>query len=57
VPAAAVESLTANSASLLVFINQTVTVSPDQPTQTASSVRVGLVKQNDTWLITQFDPV
>jgi Mce-associated membrane protein len=57
VPAAAIESLTVESASLLVFINQSVTVPPGEPTETASSVRAGLVKQNGSWLVAQFDPL
>ena len=55
---AGVESLTRNAAVILVFVNQTTTSKerPD-PTNTASSVRVGLVKVNGTWLINRFDPV
>ena len=57
VPAASVESLTADSALLLVFVDQTVTVPPEEPEETASTVRVGLVRQDDVWLIDQFDPL
>ena len=57
VAAAAVESLTEDKASLLVFVNQQVTVPPAEPTNTASSVRVGLQKVNGKWLIDAFDPV
>jgi Mce-associated membrane protein len=57
VPAAAVESLTTDKASMIVFINQQVTVPPAAPTTTASSVRVGLQKINGAWLIDAFDPI
>lgn len=55
---AGVESLTAQKASILVFINQNTT-SRDKPTPEAqnSSVRVGMTKLNGTWLIDHFDPV
>jgi Mce-associated membrane protein len=57
VAGAAVESLTQDKASLLVFVNQQVTVPPAEPTDTASSVRVGMKKINGDWLIDAFDPV
>lgn len=57
VPAAAVESLTDDKASVLAFINQTVIEPPAEPTDTASSVRVGLQKINGAWLIDAFDPI
>jgi Mce-associated membrane protein len=57
VPAAAVESLTTDKASMIVFINQQVTVPPAAPTTTASSVRVGLQKINGAWLIDAFDAI
>ena len=57
VAAAAVESLTEDKASLLVFVNQKATVPPAEGTNTASSVRVGLKKINGNWLINAFDPV
>jgi Mce-associated membrane protein len=57
VPAAA--SVTANEkhAVVLVFVNQTITVGNDPPTDTASSVRVTLDKIGGHWLISQFDPI
>jgi Mce-associated membrane protein len=57
VPAAASVSATPTEAVVLLFVNQTVTVGPDVPTDTASSVRVTLEKVGDRWLISKFDPV
>ena len=57
VPAAALVSATPNHAVVLVFVNQTVIVGQDAPTDTASSVRVTLDKIGDRWLISKFDPV
>ncbi len=57
VPAAASVSATPTEAVALVFVNQTVSVGQDPPTDTASSVRVTLEKVGDRWLISKFDPV
>jgi Mce-associated membrane protein len=57
VPAAAVVSANPRRAVVLVFVNQTVIVGQDAPTDTASSVRVTLDKVGDRWLISKFDPV
>ncbi|GAB5898050.1 Mce associated membrane protein [Mycolicibacterium mageritense] len=57
VPAVASASATADHAVVLVFVNQTVVVGQDPPTNTASSVRVTLDKVGDRWLISEFDPV
>jgi Mce-associated membrane protein len=57
VPAAASVSANPNQAVVLVFVNQTVIVGQDAPTDTASSVRVTLDKVGDRWLIAKFDPV
>jgi Mce-associated membrane protein len=57
VPAASVESLTSDKASMIVFVNQQTSVPPAAPTTTASSVRVGLQKINGAWLIDAFDPL
>lgn len=57
VPAAAAVSVSADRAVVLLFVNQTVTVGKDAPTNSASSVRVGLEKVDGRWLISQFDPV
>ncbi|MGH3582177.1 MAG: hypothetical protein ACRDUB_11375 [Mycobacterium sp.] len=57
VPAAASVSADPSHAVVLVFVNQTVVVGADAPTDTASSVRVVLEKHGDRWLISKFDPV
>jgi Mce-associated membrane protein len=57
VPAAASVSVEPDEAVVLLFVNQTVTVGSDPPTDTASSVRVTLEKDGDRWLISKFDPV
>ena len=57
VPAAASVSADPNEAVVLVFVNQTVVVGQDTPTDTASSVRVTLEKIDGRWLISAFDPV
>lgn len=57
VPAAASVSAKPNHAVVLVFVNQTVVVGTDAPTDTASSVRVTLDKHGDKWLISEFQPV
>lgn len=57
VPAASSVSATQNHAVVLVFVNQSIIIGEDAPTDTASSVRVALDKVNDRWLISQFEPV
>jgi Mce-associated membrane protein len=57
VPAAASTSATNNRAVVLLFVNQTVMIGQDPPTNTASSVRVTLDKVDGRWLISHFDPV
>jgi Mce-associated membrane protein len=57
VPGAASTSATENHAVVLLFVDQTVIVGQDAPTNTASSVRVTLDKVDGRWLISQFDPV
>jgi Mce-associated membrane protein len=57
VPAMASVSADPHHAVVLVFVNQTVVVGQDAPTDTASSVRVALDKTGDRWLISKFDPV
>jgi Mce-associated membrane protein len=57
VPAVASVSAKPNHAVVLVFVNQTVVIGQDAPTDTASSVRVTLDKIGDRWLISKFDPV
>lgn len=41
----------------LLFVNQTVTVGSDAPTESASSVRVTLEKVGQRWLVSDFEPV
>ncbi len=57
VPAAASVSAKPDHAVVLLFVNQTVVVGTDPPTNTASSVRVTLNKVDDRWLISGFDPI
>lgn len=54
----AVSDLNPDSAMVLIFVNQTIT-SKENPNGsfTASSVKVGLTKVNDAWLISAFDPM
>lgn len=55
---AAVQNLQPNSATALVFVNQS-TSTKDNPelSMAASSVLVTLTKVHDTWLISKFEPV
>jgi Mce-associated membrane protein len=57
VPAVASVSADPHHAVVLVFVNQTVVVGQDAPSDSASSVRVTLEKAGDRWLISKFDPV
>jgi Mce-associated membrane protein len=57
VPAAASISASANHAVVLLFVNQSLIIGQDAPTNTASSVRVTLDKVGGHWLISGFDPV
>ncbi len=57
VPAASSVSADADHAVVLVFVNQTITIGNDAPTNSASSVRVTLTKAGGRWLMSQFDPV
>jgi Mce-associated membrane protein len=57
VPAVGSVSADPHHAVVLVFVNQTVIVGQDAPTDTASSVRVTLDKVGNRWLISKFDPV
>ena len=56
-PAAAPVSAKADHAVVLLFVDQTVTVGADAPTNTTSSVRVTLDKVGGRWLISAFDPI
>ncbi|QLL09896.1 hypothetical protein [Mycobacterium vicinigordonae] len=57
VSAASPLAASADHAQVLVFVNQTVVIGEDPPTNTASSVRVTLDKVQGRWLIAQFDPI
>jgi Mce-associated membrane protein len=57
VPAAASVSVEADHAVVLLFVNQTVTVGAEPPSNTASSVRVTLDKVGDQWLVSEFQPI
>jgi len=57
VPAAAPVSAKTDHAVVLLFVDQTVTVGADAPTNTTSSVRVTLDKVGGRWLISAFDPI
>jgi Mce-associated membrane protein len=57
VPAAASVSATPRHAVVLVFVDQTVTVGNDTPTETSSIVRVTMDNIGGRWLISAFDPV
>jgi Mce-associated membrane protein len=57
VPAAASVSATPTHAVALLFVDQTAVVGTDQPTDSASSIRVTLDKIGGRWLISGFDPV
>jgi Mce-associated membrane protein len=57
VPAAASVSAEADHAVVLLFVNQTVTVGAQPPSNTASSVRVTLDKVGDQWLVSEFQPI
>lgn len=57
VPAAASVQASASHAVVLLFINQSLTIGQDVPTNSASSVQVGLDKIDGRWLISKFDPV
>ena len=57
VPAIASVSTDPHHAVVLVFVNQTVVVGQDAPSDTATSVRVTLDKIGERWLISKFDPV
>jgi Mce-associated membrane protein len=57
VPAAASVSASPRHAAVVVFVDQTVVVGSDAPSDTASTVRVTLDKVGDHWLIAGFDPI
>lgn len=50
-------SATSTNAVVLAFVDQTITIGDDAPTDNPSSVRVTLDKVHDRWLISQFEPI
>jgi Mce-associated membrane protein len=56
VPAASSTFADATHAVVLVYVNQTVVIGNDAPSETASAVQVTLDKSGDRWLISGFDP-
>lgn len=56
VAGAASVSATPDRATVVVFVDQSVVMADDAPTQTASVVEVSLTKEADRWLISGFDP-
>jgi Mce-associated membrane protein len=57
VPAAAAVSATPKHAVALLYVDQTVVVGNDAPTDTSSIVRVTLDRTGGRWLISAFDPI
>jgi Mce-associated membrane protein len=57
VPAAASLSASENRAVVLVFVDQTLTIGNQAPSNTASSAWVTLDRIDGRWLISQFDPI
>ncbi len=56
VPAAASIAATDNHAIVMVFVNQSIVVGADAPTDTASAVEVTLDKIDQRWLVSGFEP-
>ncbi|MFN6552246.1 hypothetical protein ACP6C7_24455 [Mycolicibacterium septicum] len=56
VPAVSTTSASASRAVVLVFVNQSVVIGNDAPSETASAVEVTLDKSGDRWLISGFEP-
>lgn len=57
VPAAASVSASETHAVVLVFVDQTISMGGDPPSNTASRVRVTLDKFGGRWLVAGFDPI
>jgi Mce-associated membrane protein len=57
VPAAASVSASPDHAVVLVFVDQTVAIGGDPPTNSASRVRMTLDHVDGRWLISGFDPI
>lgn len=57
ISAAGTVSATPKHAVVLVFVNQTVVIGKDSPTDTSSVVRVSMDKVGDQWLVSAFEPI
>lgn len=57
VTAAGVESLTTDTASIVVFVTKTTTSPSQAPTDAPAQVRVSMKKVDDEWLIEKFEPL
>jgi Mce-associated membrane protein len=57
VPGVASVAASSNHAVVLLYVDQTIVVGSDPPSDTVSSVRVTLTKTHDRWLVSEFDPI
>lgn len=57
VPQAGSVSASADRAEVLLYLNQTVTVTQKPPQKTVSTVRVTMVNHDGRWLMSKFEPV
>lgn len=57
IPAVASVSAGENRAEVLLFVNQETKFGDDTPSNSVSSVKVTLQKEDDRWLVSQFEPV
>jgi Mce-associated membrane protein len=57
IAAAGPASADAQHAVVLLFVDQTITIGTDPPTNTASSVRVSLDKVDGRWMVSKFEPI
>ncbi len=57
VPAAGSVSLTPKHAVVLLFVNQTVIIGDETPTDSSSVVRVSMDRVGDRWLVSEFEPI
>lgn len=56
VPSVAVTSTTPSSATLVLFVNQAITIAGGPPSNTTSVVQVNLQKDGQQWKMTSFEP-
>ena len=57
IPAAGAVSITPKHAVVLVFVDQTVVIGEEMPTDTSSVIRVSMDKFGDQWLVSGFEPI